>query len=102
MTPSSRQWTYDYDTGEWVYGTFPGESEVRWYEGCTRIQLPEWLGGGYIERCKEQFGWGMIREQVIGTFEDKQGGTFEHPADGAVVYMFLLDGNAPVHNAASD
>jgi PKD repeat protein len=89
---------YDYDTGEWVYGTLPGESEVRWYEGQFRVVLPPWLGGGYIERSKEQFGMGMIREQVIGTFEDKQGGTIEHPADGAVVYMFLLDGNAPVHN----
>jgi PKD repeat protein len=88
---------YDYETGEWVYSDCPGESEVRWYEGLVRIPLPN-DDGGYIERSKAQVGVGFIRETVIGTFDDKAGGTFEHPADGAVVHMFLLDGNAPVHN----
>jgi PKD repeat protein len=88
---------YDYETGEWVYSECPGESEVRWNEGLVRIGLPNDFGG-YIERSKAQLGVGLIRERVIGTFERKDGSTFEHPADGAVVHMFLLDGNAPVHN----
>jgi PKD repeat protein len=88
---------YDYETGEWVYSPCPGESEVVWYEGCTYITIPEWLGGGEIERCKGHFGYGLLRERVIGTFEDKLGGTFEHPANGAIVHMFLLDSSAPVH-----
>jgi hypothetical protein len=87
---------YDYEAGQYVYSysDCPGESEVIWYEGCVSIETPY----GIIERCKGHFGYGLLRERVIGTFDDKEGGTFEHPADGAVVHMFLLDGNAPVHN----
>jgi hypothetical protein len=88
---------YDYETGEWVYGTCPGESEVVWYEGLVQIPLPN-DDGGVIEVQKQQLGVGYLRERVTGAFDDKAGGTFEHPADGAVVHMFLLDGNAPVHN----
>ncbi|MGA8850016.1 MAG: dockerin type I domain-containing protein [Dehalococcoidia bacterium] len=93
---------YNYDTYEWVYSTLPGESEVIHYEGCGYITLPEWLGGETIERCKQQFGVGMIRERVIGSFDDKQGGIIEHPADGAVVYMFLLDSNPAVAKALDE
>lgn len=98
------EYVYDYETGEgeWVYSECPGESEVTWYEGCTYIEVPEWLGGGIIERCKGHFGYGLLRERVIGTFETKDPApgepwTFEYPANGAIVHMFLLDGNAPVH-----
>jgi hypothetical protein len=92
---------YDGRRGEWVYSSCPGESEITWYEGCTSIDLPPPYRGMTIERCKQQLGMAYLAERVIGTFNQKNGagnviGTFEHPADGAVVHMFLLDGNAPV------
>jgi len=86
---------FDYETGEWVYSDCPGESQVMWYEGCVTIDTPY----GPIERCKGHFGYGLLRERVIGTFNTKvEGETIEHPANDAVVHMFLLDGNAPVHD----
>jgi PKD repeat protein len=64
MTPIY-EWCYDYgyyELVDWEFSDCPGESEVVWYEGCYKLELPEWLGGGYIERCKTQFGYGYLRE----------------------------------------
>jgi hypothetical protein len=90
--------TYDPYCGEgedpWTFSSCPGKSEVVWYEGGYRIPLP--YDAQYIEGEKQQVGVGFFRERVIGTFDKKPGaGIFEHPANGALVHMYLLDASVP-------